>query len=680
MDGQRDLFSIDIQYVKGVGPKRAELFSKLGIDSVGALLQFYPRAYIDLQQTLPLSQAPFDAPCAVLGRVVRKLPPARLGGGKTLYKLLATDFTQDFAVVFWQNRFPYESLKEGQDYLFYGKFGGTLTQREVNSPLFLPEGERRDLLPVYPLTKGLTSKAVATAVENALAAYGEEIPDPLPAPVQADYQLCRAGYAVKNIHRPETAQAAQTARRRLIFEELLVLQLGLGSLKKKGREHTDLQIPAADLGPFLQALPYSLTGAQLRCIGEIGGDMAGAVPMNRLLQGDVGSGKTVVAAAAVYRAAQAGVQSALMAPTEILAAQHHRTLEGLLRPLGLTVALLTGSMKAAEKRAVLAGLQDGSTDLVVGTHALLGDAVSFAELGLVITDEQHRFGVNQRGALGDKGRAPHVLVMSATPIPRTLALIIYGDLDISVLDEKPAGRREIETFAVGYGRYQRALNFAEKQIAAGHQVYVVCPLIEEGESELESVSAVRDQMAAYLPHRRIGLLHGKMKAREKEAVMAAFSAGELDALCSTTVVEVGVDVPNANLMMIHNADRFGLSALHQLRGRVGRSDCQSYCILLSKSGGEGARKRLQAMCESSDGFALANLDLEMRGPGDFFGAAQHGLPQLKIADLLTDRTTLAETSAVARQLLEEDVTLRRWPLLRQAVGRLFSSISENGFN
>ncbi len=655
MAGQRDLFSIDIQYVKGVGPKRAQLFSKLGIDSVGALLQFYPRAYIDLQQPLPLSQAPFDAPCAVLGRVVRKLPPARLGGGKTLYKLLATDFTQDFAVVFWQNRFPYESLKEGQDYLFYGKFGGTLTQREVNAPLFLPEGERRDLLPVYPLTKGLTSKAVATAVENALAAYGEEIPDPLPAPVQAAYHLCRAGYAVKNIHRPEMAQAAQTARRRLIFEELLVLQLGLGSLKKKGREHTDLQVPAADLGPFLQALPYSLTAAQLRCIGEIGGDMAGTVPMNRLLQGDVGSGKTVVAAAAVYRAALAGVQSALMAPTEILAAQHHRTLEGLLRPLGLTVALLTGSMKAAEKRAVLAGLQEGSTDLVVGTHALLGDAVSFAQLGLVITDEQHRFGVNQRGALGDKGRAPHVLVMSATPIPRTLALIIYGDLDISVLDEKPAGRREIETFAVGYGRYQRALNFAEKQIAAGHQVYVVCPLIEEGESELESVSAVRDQMAA-------------------------FSAGELDALCSTTVVEVGVDVPNANLMMIHNADRFGLSALHQLRGRVGRSDCQSYCILLSKSGGEGARKRLQAMCESSDGFALANLDLEMRGPGDFFGAAQHGLPQLKIADLLTDRTTLAETSAVAGRLLEEDATLRRWPLLRQAVGRLFSSISENGFN
>ena len=678
MDGQRDLFFIDIQYVKGVGPKRAELFSKLGIDSVGALLQFYPRAYIDLQQTLPLSQAPFDAPCAVLGRVVRKLPPARLGGGKTLYKLLATDFTQDFAVVFWQNRFPYESLKEGQDYLFYGKFGGTLTQREVNSPLFLPEGERRDLLPVYPLTKGLTSKAVATAVENALAAYGEEIPDPLPAPVQAEYQLCRAGYAVKNIHRPETAQAAQTARRRLIFEELLVLQLGLGSLKKKGREHTDLQIPAADLGPFLQALPYSLTGAQLRCIGEIGGDMAGAVPMNRLLQGDVGSGKTVVAAACAYFAWQNGCQAALMAPTELLAQQHQRTMETLLAGTGLRVGLLVGSMTAAQKRDCRAALAAGALDLIVGTHALLSEGVSFRRLGLVITDEQHRFGVDQRAALaaksGEKDR-PHVLVMSATPIPRTLALMIYGDLDLSVIDQLPPGRTPVATYLIREDKRARLYAFVRKQVAQGRQVYIVCPAVDQEDPEgLKAAEQYGRQLQEEVfPDLRVGIVHGKQKARDKQGVMAAFAAGEVDVLVSTTVIEVGVDVPNASLMVVEDADRFGLSQLHQLRGRVGRGEHPSYCVLLSDNRNELTRKRLKTLASTTDGFAIAEEDLKLRGPGDFFGARQHGLPQLKLASLEGDMRLLHQAQAAAQEVLARDpnLTWEEHAPLRRRVEQLF---------
>ncbi len=676
----KDLFSVDIQFLKGVGPKRAQLYQKLGVDSVGSLLQYYPRSYIDLHDTVPLSAAPFDAPCAVQGRVVRKLPVARLSGGRTLYKVLCTDYEQDFAVTFFNTPYPYGQLVEGEDYIFYGKFGGTFTGRQVGSPLFIPAGQPHDVLPVYPLTKGLTSKEISRSVAVAIDAFLAQLADPLPSWVRTQYDLCHIGFAVQNIHLPQSPQAAQLARRRLIFEELLVLQLGMALLKQRTRRRTDYRLAPPDLAPFTAALPYQLTSAQRRCIGEILTDLQRPQPMSRLLQGDVGSGKTVVAAAGVYAAAQNGAQSALMAPTEILAEQHYQTLNTLLQPLGITVALLTGSTKGAAKKALLADLAAGKIDLLVGTHALISQDVTFSKLALVVTDEQHRFGVKQRGALGEKGQYPHMLVMSATPIPRTLALIIYGDLDISVLDEKPAGRREIETFAVDFGKFRRAVAFAEKQIRAGGQVYVVCPLIEDSGSELKDAATAQQQIQQLLPHRRVGLLHGRMRPKEKEAVMAAFKQKQLDLLVSTTVIEVGVDVPDANLIIVQNAERFGLSALHQLRGRVGRSDRQSYCILISDAQGETAKKRLDAMCRTSDGFALANFDLELRGPGDFFGSAQHGLPKLKIADLLQDRMVLAQTGTVCRQLLDADPQLRQNPLLRAEVGRLFSQVGQQGLN
>ncbi|WP_105203367.1 ATP-dependent DNA helicase RecG [Neobittarella massiliensis] len=676
----KDLFSVDIQFLKGVGPKRAQLYQKLGVDSVGSLLQYYPRSYIDLHDTVPLSAAPFDSPCAVQGRVVRKLPVARLSGGRNLYKVLCTDYEQDFAVTFFNTPYPYGQLVEGEDYIFYGKFGGTFTGRQVGSPLFIPAGQPHDVLPVYPLTKGLTSKEISRSVAVAIDAFLAQLADPLPSWVRTQYDLCHIGFAVQNIHLPQSPQAAQLARRRLIFEELLVLQLGMALLKQRTRRRTDYRLIPPDLAPFTAALPYQLTGAQRRCIGEILTDLQRPQPMSRLLQGDVGSGKTVVAAAGVYAAAQNGAQSALMAPTEILAEQHYQTLNTLLQPLGITVALLTGSTKGAAKKALLADLAAGKIDLLVGTHALISQNVTFSKLALVVTDEQHRFGVKQRGALGEKGQYPHMLVMSATPIPRTLALIIYGDLDISVLDEKPAGRREIETFAVDFGKFRRAVAFAEKQIRAGGQVYVVCPLIEDSGSELKDAATAQQQIQQLLPHRRVGLLHGRMRPKEKEAVMAAFKQKQLDLLVSTTVIEVGVDVPDANLIIVQNAERFGLSALHQLRGRVGRSDRQSYCILISDAQGETAKKRLDAMCRTSDGFALANFDLELRGPGDFFGSAQHGLPKLKIADLLQDRMVLAQTGTVCRQLLDADPQLRQNPLLRAEVGRLFSQVGQQGLN
>ena len=482
----------------------------------------------------------------------------------------------------------------------------------------------------------------------------------------------------RQIHAPRDAADAAAARRRLIFEELYILQLGIFLMRGHGRKITGAPMRELDLAPFWRSLPYAPTGAQRRSAEEICHDLCGQTPMNRLLQGDVGSGKTLVAAAAIWFAAQNGWQSAMLAPTEILARQHAANLADRLEPFGVNVTLLVGGMKAAEKRVALAAIADGRAGLVVGTHAVLTDSVVFKNLGLAIVDEQHRFGVRQRGILAGKANNPHLLVMSATPIPRTLGLLMYGDLDISILDELPPGRKPIKTWFITGKKRRDMYGFLEKQIAAGHQVYIVCPAIEENEmdSGMKAVKQYYEQVACpLLPGRRIGLLHGKMKPKDKDEVMQQFKAGELDVLVSTTVIEVGVDVPNATVMVIENAERFGLSALHQLRGRVGRGAANSCCILISDNEGEAVRQRLHFLCRTSDGFAVAKYDLETRGPGDFFGEAQHGLPTLHVADLVQDTRTLTVAQQEAKALLALDPNLAKpeHKALSDEVERLFAT-------
>lgn len=671
------LWNDDIQYLKGVGPKRAAQFSRLGVSTLGELLSLYPRNYIDYSNPVPVASAPYDMPVAVRATVFSKSPAVRISGGRTMFKVSCGDESATLTLIYFNSPYAVEKLEEGSEYLFYGKVGGGFAGREMIAPTSLPSGAQAPLTALYPLTEGLSSNMVGTAVANGLMQV-QDVPEPLPGPLLAKYKLPGKAEALRMIHKPASLDEVAAARRRLIFEELFCLQLGL--LMMRGREVSETGAPmgAASLDPFLAALPFSPTGAQMRAIGEIAEDLAGPAPMNRLLQGDVGSGKTLVAAAAVCHAAGNGYQSVLMAPTEILAGQHAETLHGLLTPLGLRVGLLTGSVKGAARKELLAALAAGEVDLVVGTHAVLSEPVAFARLGLAVTDEQHRFGVRQRGLLADKGQKPHLLVMSATPIPRTLALLMFGDLDISVLDEMPPGRNPVRTHAVTGQKRADMFGFIAKQIAAGRQAYIVCPLIEEGESDLRAATAYAREVAApLLPGARIGLVHGRLKPAEKTEVMRAFKAGELDVLVSTTVIEVGLDVPNATVMVIEDAERYGLSALHQLRGRVGRGGEESWCILVSDHAGEAARERLRFLCRTTDGFEVARYDLENRGPGDFFGSRQHGLPTLRIASLATDTRVLSAAQEEAVALLRADPHLAdpTHETLARAVAGMFESSS-----
>ena len=511
---------------------------------------------------------------------------------------------------------------------------------------------------VYPQTEGLTSSVISRCIRQLLP-HAELLPDPLPPEMLQKYRLLPKAEAVRAIHCPATEEQAAAARRRLIYEELLVLQLGIGRMRSRGAAVTGAPMRRADPVPFWQSLPFAPTGAQRRAVEEILNDMASETAMNRLLQGDVGSGKTLVAAAAIWACIRAGYQAALLAPTEILAAQHAEGLNRLLAPFGMRVALLTGGMKAAARRTTLAAIRKDEADLVVGTHALMSEGVEFARLGLAVIDEQHRFGVRQRGALAEKAANPHLLVMSATPIPRTLGLLIYGDLDISVLDELPPGRTPVKTRCITGKRRQDLYRFLDSEIDKGRQVYLVCPAIEDvPDGGLNAVKTYYEDIAkTLLPDRRVGLMHGKLKPKEKAAVMEDFKAGRLDALVSTTVIEVGVDVPNASVMVIENAERYGLSALHQLRGRVGRGAAESWCFLVSDNTSEAVQKRLKFLCSTTDGFAVAQYDLETRGPGDFFGSRQHGLPTLQIADLMNDTRTLHAAQSEAAALLAADPLL-----------------------
>ena len=670
------LYRQGIQTLKGVGRRRAELFEKLGAPTVGALLRLYPRAYEDLSQPYTVRTAPPDTPCAVRAAVLRAPRETRVRGGMTLYKAKAGDGEGELDLTFFNNRFVMNLLKENEEYVFYGKVSPNFLRREMAAPEFYPAASCPPFMPVYRQTQGLSSRLIASSVHEALRLLPEPMRDPLPLSLRRGHSLVPLRSALENIHFPADAEALAAARRRLIFEELLVLQLGLLGMKGRARSRSRFQLQTDFTGEFYRLLPFEPTAAQRRAVSEAMADLLGGFPMNRLIQGDVGSGKTAVAAALCHSAVKNGMQAALMAPTELLARQHAQTLKTLLEPAGVRIGLLTGSMPAAEKRRLREALAAGEIDLAVGTHALLSEEVEFRRLGLVVTDEQHRFGVAQRAALAAKGDHPHLLVMSATPIPRTLALMIYGDLDLSVLDELPPGRKKIATYAVTPDYRPRVFSFIKKRAAEGRQCYIICPMIDEGQSDAASVETYAQKLKSeWLPALRIGSLHGRMKPKEKEAVMDRFARGELDVLVSTTVVEVGVDVPNATVMLIENAERYGLSQLHQLRGRIGRGTHASYCILISGSQGAEAAARLKILCSTSDGFRIADEDLKLRGPGDFFGSRQHGLPDLRIADMATDLETLHEAQAAEQEILGRDpeLALPEHRGLRAEVRQLFGN-------
>ena len=652
---------MDIRYLKGVGEKRAAQLAKLGIFTVYDLLGFYPRDYVDYSRPYPVASAPYDIKCVVRATVYGKGALTRIRGGKQMVKILAGDDTAGLSLVYFNNPYISQKLEVGTEYCFFGKVGGGFAQREMVNPVMLTAeaASATPLVPVYPQTEGINSNYLAKCMRTAFAA-APDIPEPLPAWMLQKYRLCPKADAVRMIHFPRSTAEIASARRRLIFEELLALQLGLLLLRSRDATLTGAPMKPVDLQPFWASLPFSPTGAQKRAAQEILADFNKLSPMNRLLQGDVGSGKTLVAAAGIYAAWKNGYQSALMAPTEILAAQHAETLSRMLEPLGVRVALLTGSVKGAAKKAVRKAIAEGEADLVVGTHAVLGPDVEFRNLGFAVTDEQHRFGVRQRSALAGKADHPHLLVMSATPIPRTLALLMFGDLDISILDELPPGRTPVKTYAITGKKRADMYGFLKAQLAAGRQAYIVCPVIDESETDMQSVTSYYEETARpLLEGYRVGLMHGRLKAAEKNAVMQQFKDVELDVLVSTTVIEVGVDVPNANLIVIENAERYGLSALHQLRGRVGRGKGEAYCILISDHTGEAVKKRLSFLCHTTDGFAIAKFDLETRGPGDFFGSRQHGLPSLHIADLMADSKALYAAQQEAIDLVAADPGLRQ---------------------
>ena len=666
-----------ISMLRGIGPAKQKLFAALNIFTLEDLICHFPRGYEDRTQLVTISQLESDRPACFRATVMNTPRTNHIRKGLDLTKVQVADHSGRLNLTFFNAKYAVEHLEYGREYFFYGTLTGDFTGYGMTNPIFEAVDSQavitRRVMPIYPLTAGLTNAAVLKAVQQALAVCDppEEV---LPAALRQRYGILGAEEAYHIIHQPASMAQAREARKRMIFEEFFVFSAGLALMRAARAEKRTAPYENTDLASFYAGLPFTLTGAQQRAIEEILADLKKGTPMNRLVQGDVGSGKTMVAAAAACCAARNGKQTALMAPTEILAEQHYASLSALFAPMGITVALLTGSMTVKEKRSVRQALEEGTVQIAVGTHALISESTVFHDLGLVITDEQHRFGVGQRSRLSAKGDAPHLLVMSATPIPRTLALLMYGDLDVSILDELPPGREAVDTFLVGESYRARINAFIRKQVAEGHQCFVVCPAVEENDAlDVKSATVwAQTLQQTVFPDLRVALLHGQMKGAEKEAAMAAFARQEADVLVATTVIEVGVDVPNATLMVIEDADRFGLSQLHQLRGRVGRGKSKSYCILTTHNRNAETLQRLKALCKTTDGFKIAEEDLKLRGPGDFFGSRQSGLPAFHMADLDFDLELLKQAQQASVQWIEEGQDTPESAALRKRVGTLFS--------
>lgn len=664
----------NIQFIKGVGEKRAKLFNSLGIFCVDSLIHFYPRKYEDWSASKNLEAVKSGETVSIKATLITPVKEAMIRRGLTLFKCKFSDGENVISVTIFNNKYLAKSLRIYEDYYLYGKIEKSLLNFSMNSPKIEKAENILAIQPVYPAKEKLTSRSISKIMKTALDELGE-IEETLDDEIMRKYSLISLDKAIKNIHFPNSADDYLPARKRLIFEELLTLQLGLLKLKSNKKSETALVIKDDYSSEFEKLLPFNLTNAQKRTISECLQDMKSKYPCNRLVQGDVGSGKTAVAASLIYSVIKNGYQATMMAPTEILATQHYESLLKILAPAGINIRLLTGSTPAKEKKEIKKALFDGEIDLIIGTHALIQNDVAFKNLALVITDEQHRFGVKQRAQLAEKGEDVHTIVMSATPIPRTLGLILYGDLDISILDELPPGRQEIRTDVVDSRYHKRLYKFIKDAIARGEQCYIVCPAVEENETNIKSAEELADELAnGEFKGYNLGILHGKMKPKDKEAIMKSFASGKVSLLVATTVVEVGVDVPNATIMVIENAERFGLSTLHQLRGRVGRGNKKSYCVLVSDAKGETARERLMTMKKYSDGFKIADTDLKLRGPGDFFGSRQHGLPELKIADMVEDMDTLQNAQECAKSILRNDFSLSNHPALKNQMNKMFEKI------
>ncbi len=675
---------MEITYLKGVGPKKAELYKKLGIETVEQLTELYPRDYVDFTDPKTIREAEIGEVCAFRAVVAGKSYPRSYSSKIQVYKAVLTDGVGEITAVFFNTKYTFEQLMMNREYVFYGKIAGDAMNLEIHTPQFV-ETAKAGLIPKYRLTAGLSNGMVTANMKTALECVKRA--ETLPESIMAEYSLLGADDAMRKIHFPKTRGEYEAARRRMVFEELLTLRLGLSMIKSRGRILSGAVMTDVDMRGFYGRLPFSPTGAQLRAINDCISDMKRLYPMNRLIQGDVGSGKTLVAAAAAYFARLNGFSAMVMAPTEVLAQQHYETFREFLEPLDMRIGLLSGSMSAAEKKRVRSAAANGEIDVLIGTHALIRKSVTMKNTGLIVVDEQHRFGVSQRSELAEKGAAPHIMAMSATPIPRTLALIMYGDLDVSVINEMPKGRLPVKTYAVDSSYRKRVYNFIKKHIAAGRQAFIVCPRVNPDDGDLagDKKSAIEyyDTLSngefAGIP---TGLLYGKMKQADKDAVMNDFRENKISLLISTTVIEVGIDVPNAVVMLIENTEQFGLSQLHQLRGRVGRGSEQSYCILMSDSRSEFTRARARAMVENTDGYKIADIDLKLRGPGNFFGREQSGALTMRVADLADDADVLGDVERLAEEILKSDPKLSKEEHkgLRAGVARLFENIGEYGFN